>query len=448
MASKHSLEPQLRRAHQIVTQHLEKLDQARSTGHAGAHEPVTTNGKLPVQKAAGNDHKIAAPTIVADGGAATTGMKMPTNGHEPHAEAVVADARKSSVAARRVSPKVMSHTRDVPAGAEAAVSVGDGQTENPAEVATAAEWMRAADEFVTPSPPEEDTEERSPADRRSVAGRGEQRPRRWTKTMTPAALEANRANSKKSTGPETPEGKRKITRNALVHSFFAEQKDHVVASDVEDQLAYDEIVAGLMHTYAPQNFVDTQRLYRLALLYYKRFYVLDRADAGEMKRSLIERRRAVRFAPAPVPPDELIQRDPAALRRRPDGVEFLIGVLEQVLRVITPMEAAEALRMMHTLAAELKPALPVHFYEDLASTRTKESAIAAVTHYIPYLQADAHNLRQDELALDAAMNAISRVPAGKHYDRIMRARRENTREIEKLEWTLAPLRSPFGAKAR
>jgi len=89
----------------------------------------------------------------------------------------------------------------------------------------------AESEIVTPDPTDGHAEEGSTVDRQSTAGMGRQRQRTWSKTMTPAALAANAANAQQSTGPVTPEGKKKVSRNSLEDAFFAQQEDNIVGRD-------------------------------------------------------------------------------------------------------------------------------------------------------------------------------------------------------------------------
>ena len=266
--------------------------------------------------------------------------------------------------------------------------------------------------------------------------------------MTPAAHAANAANGQKSTGPVTPEGKGRITQNALDHGFFAQQKDHLVAPGASEELAYDDIVEGLMRTYRPANFVDQGRVYRLALLLYKRSQLLEPAEAGERTRSLMRHRRAVRFATPPMAPAELLGKDPLALRRRRDGVEYLADQLEELRTTIATMKSpADMLAAAQPVAGKLQAVLP-SFQEDVAQSRTKADITRAVTAQHMQLNFDAQRLRDEEIALAGAEEARRLVPGSKHADKIMRAMREVNREIKYLEWCLSLLYSPFGRRGR
>ncbi len=62
---------------------------------------------------------------------------------------------------------------------------------------------------------------------------------------TEAQTQANRANSQKSTGPRTPEGKAKVAQNALKHGLLAKQAV-VVGEDTDDfDLLRDRVPRGI-----------------------------------------------------------------------------------------------------------------------------------------------------------------------------------------------------------
>ncbi len=77
---------------------------------------------------------------------------------------------------------------------------------------------------------------------------------------TEAQTEANRANSQKSTGPRTPEGKAKVAQNALRHGLLAKQAV-VVGEDTDDfDLLRDQFRAEL----APVGLTESQLVERIA----------------------------------------------------------------------------------------------------------------------------------------------------------------------------------------
>ena len=237
-----------------------------------------------------------------------------------------------------------------------------------------------------------------------------------SKTMTAAARAANLANSEKSTGPVTPEGKKKVSRNALEQGFFAQQDDNIIGMDIASRTVYDDILNGLMTMYSPINFLDEVRIRRLAALLFKRSQLLDRAEAGETTRSVLRYRRATRFAEPPTPPHELLEKDPAALQRRSDGVEYLVDVLEALIERMAEMKTEDdVVTAVQAAAARLNSARP-SFHADVTGLLERSAVLAVITRHVLILKAEATRLANEERALRAAEEARRLVPRGKHYD--------------------------------
>ncbi len=75
---------------------------------------------------------------------------------------------------------------------------------------------------------------------------------------------ANRANSQKSTGPTTPEGKQASAANALKHGLYSE---HFLL-DVENRESYELHHAQLLADYAPQTAAETILIEQLVQAYF------------------------------------------------------------------------------------------------------------------------------------------------------------------------------------
>lgn len=78
---------------------------------------------------------------------------------------------------------------------------------------------------------------------------------------TPARIAANRRNAKKSTGPQTDDGKAAASRNALKHGLTA--KDVVCAE--ESSRDYAAFAASLHADFAPADSVEEQLVDRIAI---------------------------------------------------------------------------------------------------------------------------------------------------------------------------------------
>ena len=129
-------------------------------------------------------------------------------------------------------------------------------------------------------------------------------------------------------------------------------------------------------------------------------------------------------------------------------MEYLVDVLEALIERMAEMKTEDdVVTAVQAAAARLNSARP-SFHADVTGLLERSAVLAVITRHVLILKAEATRLANEERALRAAEEARRLVPKGKHYERITRAMRETTREINHLEWCLAPLRSPFGAKAR
>src|SRR4051812_23539366 len=89
-------------------------------------------------------------------------------------------------------------------------------------------------------------------------------------------LAANRANAAKSTGPRTPEGKARSSRNARTHGFAAAA---FTAVGMEDIRQLDDLRASAIHDFQPQNEQELIAVERIALAQLSLFRVA-RLEAG------------------------------------------------------------------------------------------------------------------------------------------------------------------------
>ncbi len=118
-------------------------------------------------------------------------------------------------------------------------------------------------------------------------------PRR-RKTMSPAQLAANRANARKSTGPRTPEGKARSSRNALKHGLLAR---HLVLGDNDPHEVRQEfriLLLGLLDDYRPQTHAQKALVHTIAACYWR----LRRALRFETQSILAARQRSMCEPPA------------------------------------------------------------------------------------------------------------------------------------------------------
>src|ERR1017187_4743842 len=79
---------------------------------------------------------------------------------------------------------------------------------------------------------------------------------------SPNRIAANQANSRKSTGPRTPEGKARSSQNARKHPF---NPDPFAIVRIEDRAAISMHVADAIATYQPINSQERDAVERIAL---------------------------------------------------------------------------------------------------------------------------------------------------------------------------------------
>jgi len=73
------------------------------------------------------------------------------------------------------------------------------------------------------------------------------------RTRTPASLAANRANAKKSTGPRSPEGKRRSSQNAFRHGRYARPLWQAMPILGEDPQRFKYLLEDVVRSYPPRN---------------------------------------------------------------------------------------------------------------------------------------------------------------------------------------------------
>ncbi len=82
---------------------------------------------------------------------------------------------------------------------------------------------------------------------------------------TEKQIEANHRNAQKSTGPKSPEAKKRTRQNAVRHGLTAEQ----TILPHEDPKNYDQLRAGLIQSHAPENAAEQALVEELANAYWR-----------------------------------------------------------------------------------------------------------------------------------------------------------------------------------
>jgi len=88
-------------------------------------------------------------------------------------------------------------------------------------------------------------------------------------TLTAAKLAANRANAQRSTGPASPAGKARASRNSLKHGYYAEASRETMLALGEDPEAFAQLHEELAEAYEPPDAIARALVEDLAKLYWR-----------------------------------------------------------------------------------------------------------------------------------------------------------------------------------
>jgi hypothetical protein len=102
---------------------------------------------------------------------------------------------------------------------------------------------------------------------------------------TEAQIKANQENAKKSTGPNTPEGKKRSSMNAMTHGVFA-QIPILPGEDVE---ALTSLADAINSTYKPKDAMELMLVERIIMATFRQIRLRE-AEAANIKINMIEER--------------------------------------------------------------------------------------------------------------------------------------------------------------
>jgi hypothetical protein len=109
------------------------------------------------------------------------------------------------------------------------------------------------------------------------------------KTISLKKLASNRRNSLKSTGPRTPDGKRRVSRNAIRHGFYSKWLLVRHADGKEDESEYDDSYAAIYKHYQPLGWLEERCVETIAVWSWRLRRVI-RYETGQIARALAQRR--------------------------------------------------------------------------------------------------------------------------------------------------------------
>ncbi|MCP5110990.1 MAG: hypothetical protein GY953_09165 [bacterium] len=102
---------------------------------------------------------------------------------------------------------------------------------------------------------------------------------------TKKQIDANRRNAKKSTGPRTPEGKRRVSQNAIKHGLCASQ----VVIPGEDEAEFERLRDGFVETLEPRDEVELALVRQMVTAEW-RLRRIDRVESATIKHLLRQRK--------------------------------------------------------------------------------------------------------------------------------------------------------------
>jgi hypothetical protein len=101
------------------------------------------------------------------------------------------------------------------------------------------------------------------------------------KQTSPAKVEASRQNSKNSTGPNTPQGKKNSSRNARKHGLLTRDLVITTGAGKENQAGFDQLLSDLRDIYPPENLELDLLVQELAASWWRSARA-QRAERGEL----------------------------------------------------------------------------------------------------------------------------------------------------------------------
>jgi len=130
------------------------------------------------------------------------------------------------------------------------------------------------------------------------------------RTVSSRKVEANRRNARKSTGPRTATGKKRVSRNALRHGFYSKWLlvQHQDAN--ESQAEYDELNAAIHEHYQPVGWLEERWVETIAVWSWRLRRVI-RYETGQIARALAEHSDDLQQSREPDPePDSVASSNP------------------------------------------------------------------------------------------------------------------------------------------
>jgi hypothetical protein len=118
-------------------------------------------------------------------------------------------------------------------------------------------------------------------------------PPRGKAIASPRKIEANRRNALKSTGPRTPNGKKRVSRNATRHGFFSKWLLIQGRDGNETKFEYADLCDGVQEHYSPVGWLEEFWVEKIVVCSW-RLRRLIRFESGQISLALATHRHDVR----------------------------------------------------------------------------------------------------------------------------------------------------------
>jgi hypothetical protein len=278
----------------------------------------------------------------------------------------------------------------------------------------------------------------APRRRARLAKRLTTAPRR--KTMTPAALAANKRNAQKSTGPKSDAGKEASSRNAVTHGLTA-IKTSIVVQGKEDAEAYEDLQRLALEEYRPRVLTEEWGVRQLGNAMWS---VLrgNRAQVAAIKEAMRTGGREPRA-------NDLVkavfgEKPRDDWRRTGSGVS---AAAEALATFISEAQAsrysdAEFWRWVRETATELKALAPrlARLVEANDQAITQTAALSVLEEAKRDLQERAVKLKAKETERRALNEELGLVPDTHFFHNVMRYTAAADRAVRRWMKLLAPVR--------
>ena len=175
------------------------------------------------------------------------------------------------------------------------------------------------------------------------------------KRTTKKQTKANRANSKKSTGPRTAEGKARVRLNAIKHGLRAEHVVVLGGPTAEDPAEFDSLLSGMLRDCKPAGVLERVLVERLAVSYWR------------LRRAYRFEARAIEQANKPNPLSKMLEelsqlplnkpglQELPGLRSLDKLVRYELMIDRELLRTATQLQHLQRVRKLEEEDADPEP---------------------------------------------------------------------------------------------